>query len=160
MKRIMILILVIFAIIAVFIYVDRNPIIASSILLNKNPANSARVCLKDLCLDVEIASTPEEKARGLMYRDSLEDGKGILFLFDSESRHGFWMKNMKFPIDMIWVNSDREIVYIERSVPPCREEPCTVYRPSGKAKYVLETRANFTGDNGIGVGTGVRIYTS
>jgi len=122
--------------------------------------NSDRVCFNDLCLVVEVVSSSQEIVRGLMYREGLDEGKGMLFIFGSEARHGFWMKNMKFPIDMLWISADTRVVHIERSVPPCREDPCPSYAPSEKAKYVLETRANFTLEKGIDVGSEALIYTS
>ncbi|MBU4267082.1 MAG: DUF192 domain-containing protein [Candidatus Altiarchaeales archaeon] len=120
---------------------------------------SNKVCFDDLCLGVEIASTSQEISRGLMHREGLDEGKGVLFVFGSERRHGFWMKNMKFSIDMIWIGSDGRVVHIERSVPACREDPCPGYAPSEKAKYVLETRANFSAENGIDIGSMAAIYT-
>lgn len=122
---------------------------------------SNRVCFKDdLCLEAEVVSSSQEISRGLMYREGLDEGKAMLFVFTSDARHGFWMKNMKFPIDMLWISADGEVVHIERSVPPCREDPCPGYASSEKAKYVLETRANFTLENGIDVGSMATIYTS
>lgn len=122
--------------------------------------NSNRVCFDELCLGVEVVSTPWEINRGLMYRDGLEEGKGMLFVFGSERRRGFWMKNMEFSVDMIWIAGDGRVVHVERSVPPCREGPCPGYAPAEKAKYVLETRANFSAENGIDVGSEVSVYTS
>jgi len=143
----------------ILILVILSSILVISFFYNKNnEGDSAKVCFENnLCLEAEIVSTPEEKARGLMYRDGLEEGRGMLFPFDSESRHGFWMKNMRFPIDMIWISADGKVVHVERSVPPCREDPCTIYRPSEPAKYVFETRANFTAENGVDPGSEAEI---
>ena len=121
--------------------------------------NSDRVCFDDLCLGVEIASTSQEISRGLMHREGLDEGKGVLFVFGSERRHGFWMKNMKFSVDMLWISADGRVVHVEHSVPACREDPCPGYAPSEKAKYVLETRANFSAENGIDIGSMAAIYT-
>ena len=106
------------------------------------------------CIEVEIMDEPRERARGLMYRESLDEDKGMLFIFPEEGDYGFWMKNMQFPIDIIWINSGK-IVHIERDVPPCESEPCATYTPKKKAKYVLEVVANFTLENGIDPGSGV-----
>ncbi len=91
----------------------------------KNEA--ARACVKDFCYDVEIADDVMERTQGLMFRENLEDDKGMLFVFESESRHSFWMKNTKIPLDIIWINDGGEIVYISQSTPPCVADPCPGY---------------------------------
>ena len=141
---------------SIFYWDSEKPIVDESTYLDDS---SNRVCFDDLCLRVKVVSTPREISRGLMYRDSLEEGTGMLFILGTETRRGFWMKNMKFPIDVLWISSDGRVVHVEHSVPACREDPCPGYAPSEKAKYVLETRANFTAENGIGVGSEARIYT-
>ncbi len=123
--------------------------------------NFSHVCFKDdTCLRVEIASTPEDRVKGLMHRKGLGRGEGMLFIFDTNTRHGFWMKNMEFPIDILWISRKGKVVHIEHSVPPCRNDPCIVYIPPEKAVYVLETRANFTLEKDIEVGSWVGVYTS
>ena len=141
------------------------PVILSMLCMDAgnsvSPAdNSDRVCFDDLCLGVEVVSSSQDISRGLMYREGLDEGMGMLFIFGSESRHGFWMKNMKFSIDMIWIASDGRVVHVERSVPACGDGSCRGYAPSEKAKYVLETRANFSAENGIDIGSMAAIYTS
>lgn len=149
---------------SIFYWDSERPSVDESTYLDDNessyPDSSNKVCFNDLCLGVEVVSTPQEISRGLMYREGLDEGKAMLFVFASDARHGFWMKNMKFPIDMLWISAGARVVHIERSVPPCREDPCPGYAPSEEAKYVLETRANFTLENGIDVGSMAKIYTS
>jgi len=123
--------------------------------------SSSKVCFKDdLCLGVEVVSSSQDISGGLMYREGLDEGRGMLFVFGSEGRHGFWMKNMKFSVDMIWIGSDGRVVHVERSVPVCGEGSCPGYAPAEKAKYVLETRANFSAENGVDAGSMAAIYTS
>lgn len=86
----------------------------------------------------ELAVSDEERARGLMYREGLNSDLGMLFLFEKEGYHTFWMKNMNFPIDILWLDRDKRIVHIEHSVPPCREDPCPTYGPSIPSEFVLE----------------------
>ena len=78
---------------------------------------------------------------GLMFRPSLPAERGMLFLFDDVGFHGIWMKNCKFPIDIVWLDEAKRVVHLEEAVPPCREEPCRVYTPLRKASYVLELNA-------------------
>lgn len=89
----------------------------------------------------ELAVTPEERQKGLMFREELAAEEGMLFLFEEEGIYSFWMKNMKFPIDIIWLDKDKRIVHIEENVPPCPVEPCPAYTPSRPACYVLELKA-------------------
>jgi uncharacterized membrane protein (UPF0127 family) len=87
---------------------------------------------------VEIAADQDSRAQGLMYRESLQDGRGMLFLFPRPSVEAFWMKNCNFPIDIVWMNSDRKVIFVSAHTPPCREDPCPTYGPKEKSLYVLE----------------------
>ncbi len=87
---------------------------------------------------LEIAATPELRARGLMYRESLAEGRGMLFLFPKPSVEGFWMKNCNFPIDIVWMDPNRKVIYVNAHTPPCREENCPTYGPKEESLYVLE----------------------
>lgn len=91
---------------------------------------------------VEIAETEKEKATGLMFRKSIPDNFGMLFLYQGEDFRGIWMKNTLIHLDLIFLNSHREIVDIRINVPPCEEEPCKTYISKKKAKYVLELKGN------------------
>ncbi|MBM3294076.1 MAG: DUF192 domain-containing protein [Candidatus Aminicenantes bacterium] len=90
---------------------------------------------------VELAVTPEERARGLMFREKILPGQGMLFLFEKEGKPAFWMKNTLVPLDILWLDRDRRIVHIEPDVPPCPAEPCPSYGPGRDALYVLELAA-------------------
>lgn len=87
---------------------------------------------------VEIAATPDSRAQGLMYRESLVSGRGMLFLFPKPSVESFWMKNCNFPIDIVWMGPDRKVIFVSAHTPPCREEPCPTYGPNSPSLYVLE----------------------
>ncbi len=111
----------------------------------------------DKLVNLEVIETEEEKARGLMFRDNLEKDKGLLFVYDDPEARGFWMKNVKFSIDIIWLDNRSKVVHIERNVPPCLGDTCKVYYPSKEAYDVIEVNANFTLDNNVKVGDFVRI---
>lgn len=100
----------------------------------------------------DIAKSPEERAKGLMYRESLEENSGMFFVFEKEGYHAFWMKNVRFPLDILWLDRDLKVIHISANTPPCRTEPCMVYAPQKPAKYVLEVPANFTFKNNITTG--------
>jgi uncharacterized protein len=88
-------------------------------------------------IEVEIAETDQDRAQGLMNRDSLRDDEGMLFIFPSPDKYAFWMKNMRIPIDIIWIDKDKRIVDIKTRVPPCGEV-CESMVPAKEALYVLE----------------------
>ena len=80
-------------------------------------------------LQVEVMVKDEDRAMGLMFRPSLAPDRGMLFLFEASDFHGIWMKNCKFPIDILWLDADRKIVHVQEGAPPCVKEPCPVYSP-------------------------------
>lgn len=97
----------------------------------------------------ELAITPREREKGLMYRESLAPDQGMLFVFEEEDLYSFWMKNTLIPLDIIWLNSHRQIVHIEKNVPPCPGDPCPSYTPRYPALYVLELKAGQAEENGL-----------
>jgi len=87
-----------------------------------------------------------------MFKKSLPEDEGMLFVFDEEGYHGFWMMNMSFPIDIIWINNEKKVVDIVKNAQPCKFS-CPSYKPKEKAMYVLEVNANFTEEHGIRIGS-------
>jgi len=92
-------------------------------------------------LQVEVMVDDQDRAMGLMFRPSLPLDHGMLFVFENEDFHGFWMKNCRFPIDMVWLDRDRRVVHVAEAVPPCKADPCPTYSPLRKASYVVEMNA-------------------
>ncbi len=90
---------------------------------------------------VEIAQTLENRRKGLMFRKKMPEDGGMLFIFEEEKRHGFWMKNTFIPLDIVWIDADKKIIDV-KTVPPCNIPVCPVYHPDGEAKYVLEVNAD------------------
>ncbi|MBN2250622.1 MAG: DUF192 domain-containing protein [Candidatus Altiarchaeota archaeon] len=118
--------------------------------------DTCKICLKDRCFDAEVVKTPAERSRGLMYRESLDPGKGMLFVFEQEGIHPFWMKNTLIPLDIIWISEDKKVVYVGRNAQPCQTDPCPNIVPEAEALYVLEVNAG-TADE-IGLETGDTVY--
>lgn len=108
-------------------------------------------------ITVMLADTPEERETGLMYRDSLPKDEGMLFILDEEGVAGFWMKNTLIPLDIIYVNSDWEIVNIHHSVQPCTADPCESYFSDTPVRYVLEVNAGFAEQHDIKQGDSIRL---
>jgi uncharacterized membrane protein (UPF0127 family) len=100
-----------------------------------------------LCKKTETASSFWKKAWGLMFRKSLGQGQGMLFIFSRESRPGFWTPFMRFPIDIIFLDSSKRVVDIRENLGPWRL--CTPARPS---KYALELKAGKAGQARTRVG--------
>jgi len=92
-------------------------------------------------LQVEVMVKDEDRAMGLMFRPSLPRDRGMLFVFETEDFHGIWMKNCRFPIDILWLDPERKIVHVAEAVPPCKADPCPVYNPLRRAAYVVELNA-------------------
>lgn len=93
---------------------------------------------------VKTAKTPAEHEKGLSGTSELPVGEGMLFPFESPGRHGFWMKDMKYPIDIFWFDSQFKLIYKELSVDPSTYP--YVFYPSSDASYVLETRVGELND--------------
>jgi uncharacterized membrane protein (UPF0127 family) len=87
---------------------------------------------------VEIAADDESRTQGLMFRDHLEPGTGMLFLFPEDGDYPFWMKNTRIPLDMVWIDSKRKVAHVTFNVPPCVINECPNYPPNATSRYVLE----------------------
>lgn len=123
-----------------------------------------KVCFTNKCFNVEIANTDKDREIGLMNRTYLGKNDGMLFIFDKEDSYSFWMKNTLIPLDIIWINSDKKIVYIKENALPCnlfskkldqKEEKCEVFNPEINAKYVLEVNGGLSKELNIKIGDSV-----
>ncbi len=97
-------------------------------------------------VSVEIANTPEQRTLGLMYRHTLAEDAGMLFVFKAPARVSFWMKNTLIPLDIIFADADGKIIGIVRNAEPLSERWLSV---DGLSKYVLEVNAGFCARHGI-----------
>jgi uncharacterized protein len=104
-------------------------------------------------LSVEIASTTQEVEIGLSNRTELEKNSGMLFVFEKEGNHGFWMKDMKFNVDMIWIDKNKKIIYMESNVEP--QTYPKIFGSDVTSLFVLETPAGFLLGNNIKIGDSV-----
>ena len=102
-------------------------------------------------ISVEIANTPLVQEQGLGGRSSLPSGSGMLFVFDHDDRWGIWMKNMQFPIDIVWVDKNEVITTIKQNVTP--ETYPNVFYPTSPSRYVIELPGGYTKKEGIAEGT-------
>lgn len=133
-----------------FFWVDKNYI------LEEKPAQVESqvkfVNLAGQIIRVDVAETPAELSRGLSGRESLAKDEGMLFIFQTSDEYPFWMKDMSFPIDIIWLGEDRRIVHIEKSAHP--ESFPEVFAPGAPARYVIEVFAGFSEKYKLKIGDG------
>lgn len=104
-------------------------------------------------VQVELALTPAEHARGLMFRKHLEDGHGMLFVFDDDEVRTFWMKNTLVPLDMIFVSKDHVVVGVVHEAEPLTLSPREV---DAESRYVIEVPGGWARVHDVAAGTTVR----
>jgi uncharacterized membrane protein (UPF0127 family) len=121
----------------------------------QNQAETVRIYIltstATIQLNAEIADDAAERSAGLMNRANLPENGGMLFVFENEERHAFWMKDTLIPLDILFIDSAKKIVDIQAMI-PCTSSSCKLYRSSAPAKYALEVNAGFVSMNGIRVG--------
>lgn len=100
---------------------------------------------------IAIADTPALRAQGLSGTSMLGSDEGMLFVFENDGQHAFWMKDMQYAIDIIWIDAGRSVVHVEHAVTP--ESFPRSFMPDTPARYVLEVPAGFATEHGIGVGS-------
>jgi len=115
-----------------------------------NLENKSTVLLDGMSLEVEIADEPWEQAKGLSNRKQLGNDEGMLFIFDEPKMPSFWMKEMLFPLDMVWINEAGIVTAISKNISP--ETFPRTFLPPSPIKYVLEVNAGWSEKNNINIG--------
>ena len=100
---------------------------------------------------VEVARDLLRQSLGLMFRKSLAKNSGMLFVFPFKFYYGIWMFGMRFPIDILWLDENMEVVDMKEGARPCWV--CGTYYPARTARYVLEVETGFAKRNGIRIGS-------
>ena len=109
-----------------------------------------------MTLQVDVADTPEEREKGLMYRKGLAENEGMVFIFQEQQPLSFWMKNTLIPLDVLFFDAVGNFLSAQSMV-PCTSDPCNLY-PSGQpTKYALEVGAGFVKMKGVGEGWKIAI---
>ncbi len=113
------------------------------------------VTVKGLTVDAEVAANSASRKKGLSKRDSIPFKQGMLFVFENPGQYGIWMKDMRFAIDILWLDENKKVVDLIAEVVPeqgKKDSELTIYKPSHNAKYVLEINAGLVKLNNIQVG--------
>jgi uncharacterized protein len=107
-------------------------------------------------IHLDLAISDQERALGLMFRDSLPADRGMLFVFTQDDRWPFWMKNTFIALDLVWLDGAGTVVEVRADVQPCRNDPCPSYTPAAKGRAVLEVNSGFAKAHGIAAGATLR----
>ena len=113
--------------------------------------HTTHISLGDTSISADIADTDALREQGLSGRKSLTDTEGMLFVFQEDGEHSFWMKEMLFSLDMIWLSADKTVVYIQKNATP-ESYPAT-FSPHTASRYVIEVPAGFAVRHHVVVGS-------
>lgn len=129
---------------------------ASSLFGDGQPALRTIVAdINGTAITLEVADDPDERTDGLSRRDSLADDAGMLFVWDEETSHTLWMKEMRFDLDFIWLDTEKRVVSIDADVPvqpDADDTDLVLYRPNGPVLYAIELEAGEAARLGVAVG--------
>ncbi len=121
--------------------------------------SGGKLCFDDRCFLVELAVNETQWQQGLMNRSFLPANKGMLFIFDQEKDRAMWMKNMKIPLDMIFMDKNLFVVSVVDNLQPCSENYCPRISAGQETLYVLEIGAGLTEKEKITVGQQAELIT-
>ncbi len=123
------------------------------VAIPQNKYLKADIVINNYHLQTDIAGTSQQQQTGLAIKSQLNENQAMLFPFADESYQAFWMKDMKFPIDIMWVDKNNTIVYVQPHLPPCATVlNCPIYQPDVKVIYVLEVVSGFAQQHHVVVG--------
>lgn len=114
-------------------------------------SGEGKLMFDDKTIFVETADTEDARRIGLSGRESLESGHGLLFFFHRNGKYGFWMKNMHFPIDIIWIDENWVVAQVSREISP--QTYPKIFYPTKPIKHVLELPSDEASRLGIDIGT-------
>lgn len=117
--------------------------------------DAVNLTIKTLNINAKVADTSDERKKGFSKIEELPISKGMLFVFDNGGKFGIWMKDMRFAIDILWIDKTKKIVDIAQNVAPepgKKDKDLTVYKPRDKALYVLEINAGLSSHHNLQIG--------
>jgi hypothetical protein len=110
-----------------------------------------QIIVGDASLSIKLLASHDDQVRGLRFTQDLDANEGMLYMFDSEGYHAFWTKDMRYPIDIIFISAAMEVVDILQDISPCGQS-CPIYRPGHAAAYVLEVNGGYVDQHHIEIG--------
>lgn len=155
MKKFAIQIILLLAVVfgALFLFYNQN--FLSSVVPENQTQEQKQIKINDNTIAIEVADTSSKRNKGLSGRDSLASSSGMLFVFQEEKKYRFWMKDMKFPLDFIFINKSK-VVDIIKNVQPSpsgmKDSDLSVYEPISAIDMLLEVNSGFADSHNIKVG--------
>lgn len=148
-------------VVAIAVVQSASPISRANV--DARPASPAtqplqRITIGGHSVRVTIVDTDAARERGLGGRTGLAPDEGMLFVFPQDGTYRFWMKDMSFPIDILWLDAEGNVLYIQPNLAP--DSYPNTYGPTTPARYVLELSANYAAEHGITVGSNAQLDTS
>jgi uncharacterized protein len=152
-----------FFIVLVFFLTIKRDTLTSGVEINSQLNNLEvnkiqYVKIAEVTLKVDLALTSKAQEQGLSGRKELKENEGMLFVFDHIGKYSFWMKDMNFPLDIIWIGEDMRVIYIKKNALP--ESYPEAFTPSQDARYVLEVISSFSQKNNLKKGDKVEFLPS
>lgn len=138
-KRYYIFIVIIFLIAIFFVFFNQD-----------KKENIKYVEIAGKIIKVELATTKEAQEKGLSGRENIKNGEGMLFVFKKSQKNYFWMKDMNFSIDIVWINKENKVVFIKQNAIPSSYPE--IFGPDVDNKYVLELESGFSRENNLKIG--------
>lgn len=135
-----------------FIFTFLAIFVVSLIWLWPHKVERKNVFLNNHSYNVVLAKTVKAHIQGLMFKKELPENDGMLFFFPISAKYSFWMKNTYIPLDIIWFNAQKEVVYITKNCQPCQKLICESYTPQMLTKYVLELNAGIADKINLKIG--------
>lgn len=130
-------------------------LISTYFFIVNNQNTNSYLLLNNTKINLTILDNEKTRIKGLSGADKLSENSGMLFIFDKIGDYSIWMKDMKFPIDIIWLSDEYVINHIEKNISPNTYPK--VFRSSIKSKYVMELNANFVDNYNLSVGDKLNI---
>lgn len=158
MKKFWIQIILLSLVIFAGFYSYSNPNFLLSLFPNNASLNKTQIKIGENIINVEIADNATKRAQGLSGRDSIATDSGMLFVFESVGKYQFWMKGMKIPVDMIFINNSKVADLLKNVPPPLpnqKDSDLPRYQPVSEMNMVLEVQNGYIDKNNVTVGDDV-----
>ena len=126
-----------------------------SVFYFKTEFGKGKVIVSGKAINVDVALTAEAQYQGLQGKNSLANNEGMLFVFKEKHYQNFWMQGMKFPIDIIWLDDNKIIGFVENAPVPKDSNNIPTYTSPSEVNYVLEVKSGFVKENNIKVGDNI-----